>query len=324
MAQRTQTLTRSKVNTAANVSTLEHESSPKSDGFKSKRKPRRVVKVKPDFYQEVTNTIIEALEQGVKPWVCPWTVKQASGIPSSFISHKPYSGMNILLLWASACQHRFGSSQWLTFKQAQAVGANVRKGEKGTRIFFYKMLEKESETAPEETENIPVLKTYTVFNVEQVEGLEALDESENFDSIAYLDDVDTFLTDTGANITYYGQKAFYRPSLDEIVVPPAHLFNSTADYYATTLHELTHWTGHKSRLDRDAKGRFGSKDYAFEELVAELGAAFLMAEFNVTGEVQHDSYIASWLEILKGDKRFIFKAASQASKAHQYLMNLRK
>ncbi|WP_234498157.1 ArdC family protein [Vibrio maritimus] len=278
---------------------------------------------KTDFYQEVTNQIIEALEQGIKPWSCPWEVSQASGIPSNFSTHSEYQGMNIMLLWMSAQMHRFSSSQWLTFKQAKALGGQVRKGEKGTHIFFYKTVEKTgvNEKGKEVEESYPMLKTYCVFNLDQVEGIErpvTIEAQDNHD-IETLDNVEAFIAQTGASISYHGQKAYFRPSTDEIVIPERERFHHTADLYATIMHELTHWTGHWSRLNRESKGRFGSKDYAFEELVAELGAAFLMADFGITGDVQHESYIASWLEVLKNDKRYIFKAAAQASKAHQYL-----
>ncbi|KFA96686.1 ArdC family protein [Vibrio sp. ER1A] len=278
-------------------------------------------KPKKDFYQEVTNQIIEALEQGIKPWSCPWDVTQASGMPTNFMTQKEYQGMNIMLLWMSAQMNRFSSSKWLTFKQAKELGGQVRKGEKGTHIFFYKMVEKKSnEGNGDEKEAYPMLKTFVVFNLDQVEGLsDTNSETVVRDEVTLIDEVEHFIRSTEAKISYCGQKAFFRPSTDEVVIPEHDRFHSTADLYATIMHELTHWTGHKTRLDRDSKGKFGSKDYAFEELIAELGAAFLMADFGIIGEVQHESYIASWLEVLKNDKRYIFKAATQASKAHQYL-----
>ncbi|MDN3683224.1 zincin-like metallopeptidase domain-containing protein [Vibrio tapetis subsp. quintayensis] len=277
---------------------------------------------KTDFYQVVTDQIIEALEQGIKPWQCPWDVTQASGIPSNFSTQNDYQGMNVMLLWMSAQMNRFSSPQWLTFKQSKALGGKVRKGEKGTHIFFYKVVEKKN-SAPgqEEKETYSCLKTYVVFNLDQIEGVEQADTPvvNVRDDVTLIDEVETFLVSTGASISYSGQKAFFRPSTDEIVIPERSRFSENADLYATIMHELTHWTGHKSRLDRDNKGSFGSKDYAFEELIAEIGAAFLMADFGIVGNVQHESYIASWLEVLKNDKRYVFKAATQASKAHQLL-----
>ncbi len=269
---------------------------------------------KADFYQEITDRIISALEAGVTPWACPWEVELANGLPFNASTGHFYSGMNTVLLWSSAMEQRFTSSAWLTMKQANKLGGRIRKGEKSTPLFFYSMVEKEKDDGKKE--EYPMLKIYRVFNLDQIEGL-----SEDYVPEARTQRVDEFVASTGAYIEHYGQKAFYRPSVDKIVMPETP-FRSTDDYYATLLHELTHWTGAKQRLDRKGGAVFGDKDYAFEELVAELGSAFLLAELGVTGTVQHDSYIASWLKALKNDKRYIFKAASQASKAHQYLVNL--
>ncbi len=276
-----------------------------------------------DFYQTITNQIIQSLEAGIKPWVCPWDRTQATGLPINALTHQPYQGMNIMLLWMSAAERNFSSQYWLTFKQAKALGGQVRKGEKGTHIFFYKMVQKKVEEGEKE-EHFPMLKTYTVFNLDQIDGFSLESESPSVprNDIELLEEAESFIQSTQANITYGGQKAFFRPSTDIVVIPDRTRFHSTADLYATIMHELTHWSGHKTRLDRDMKGQFGSKDYAKEELVAELGAAFLMASFGIVGEVQHESYIASWLKALKNDKRYIFQAAALASKAHQYLLSL--
>ncbi|HDY8011515.1 TPA: ArdC family protein [Vibrio vulnificus] len=275
-----------------------------------------------DFYQTITNQIIQALEAGIKPWVCPWDRTQATGLPINASTHQPYQGMNIMLLWMSAAERNFSSPYWLTFKQAKELGGKVRKGEKGTTIFFYTLVKKK-EIESEKEEVYPMLKTYTVFNLDQIDELSLKQEERQTPchEIERLDDVEAFIEATQAELIYGGQKAFFRPSADIVVIPDRARFHSTADLYATIMHELTHWSGHKSRLDREMKGEFGSKDYAQEELVAELGSAFLMATFGVVGEVQHESYIASWLEALKNDKRYIFKAAAQASKAHQYLLS---
>ncbi|WP_299139149.1 ArdC family protein [uncultured Vibrio sp.] len=287
----------------------------------TKSTKKTVSKTPRDFHQEVTNQIIEALEAGVKPWSCPWDVTQSDGLPYNFSTGNTYSGMNVMLLWMSAQMNQFSSNQWLTFKQALDLGGNVIKGEKGTHITFYKSLEKEKTVnGKEKIETIPMLKTFVVFNLDQIEGITKPEPKT--DLIGELDlreDVEDFFKATGATINYVGQKAFFRPSTDEIVIPERERFESTANLYATVMHELTHWTGHKSRLNRTKGSKFGDKDYAFEELVAELGSAFLMADFGIVGDVQHESYIANWLEVLKNDKRFIFKAASQASKAFTHL-----
>ncbi|EKA8031926.1 DUF1738 domain-containing protein [Salmonella enterica] len=319
MTQHTQT---SAPNTApaTSVSPLEQSGSSKTKFAKGKAKQ------KTDIYQVVTDSIVEALEMGVKPWVCPWKRNGAmSGIPSNFHTGTAYSGINIMLLWCSAAKQGFTDSRWLTYKQAQEQGAQVRKGETGTTAIFYKTLEKEAEDG--QIEKIPMVKSFTVFNIEQIDGLKMSAENSaeidpqpvtEFDP---LPQVENLFQRTGANITERGQQAFYRPATDEIWLPERHLFADAANFYATGLHELVHWTGAKSRLEREKGGKFGSEGYAFEELIAELGSAFLMADLGVVGEVQHESYIASWLKALKGDKRYIFKAASAATKAHRFLMD---
>ncbi|MEI7378173.1 ArdC family protein, partial [Dickeya chrysanthemi] len=278
-------------------------------------------KTKPDIYQTVTDSIITTLETGVKPWTCPWQrVPGMSGLPSNFATGIAYSGMNIMLLWCSASEQGFGDSRWMTYKQALAVGGQVRKGEHGTTAIFYTTLEKENEDG--EIDHIPMLKTFTVFNVEQIDGLplttETVSPEATFDP---LPEAENLFQKSGANIIEKGQNAFFSPSTDEVWLPERHLFSDAANFYATGLHELVHWSGSKKRLNREMKGKFGSEGYAFEELIAELGSAFLMADLGIVGEVQHESYIASWLKALKNDKRYIFKAASAASKAHRYLMD---
>lgn len=300
---------------ATSVSPLEPSGSSKTKLCKGKTRS------KTDVYQTVTNSIIEALERGVKPWVCPWKRNgAASGIPSNFSTGKAYTGMNIMLLWCSAAKHGFQDPRWLTYHQATEQGAQVRKGETGTTGIFYKTLEKENDAG--ELERIPMLKTFTVFNIEQTDGLNLDDEISPQPVIGFdpLPDVGALFQRTGAKINERGQQAFYQPLTDEIWLPERHLFTDAANFYATGLHELVHWTGAKSRLDRHKGGKFGSESYAFEELIAELGCAFLMVDLGVSGEVQHESYIASWLKSLKDDKRYIFQAASAASKAHRFLM----
>lgn len=276
---------------------------------------------KTDIYQTVTDNIISALEAGVKPWSCPWQrVPGMSGLPSNYATGTAYSGMNIMLLWGSASEQGFNDSRWMTYKQAQAEGGQVRKGEHGTTAIFYATLEKESEDG--EIVQIPMLKTFTVFNVQQIDGLplttETISPDATFDP---LPEAENLIRKSGANIIEKGQNAFFQPSTDEVWLPERHLFSDAANFYATGLHELVHWSGGKKRLNRGMKGKFGSADYAEEELVAELGSAFLMADLGIVGEVQHESYIASWLQALKNDKRYVFKAVSAASKAHSYLMD---
>ena len=278
-------------------------------------------KTKTDICQTVTDSIIAALETGVKPWACPWQrTPGMSGLPSNYATGMGYSGMNIMLLWCSASEQGFNDSRWMTYKQAKAEGGQVRKGEHGTTAIFYTMLERENNEG--ETDYIAMLKTFTVFNVEQIDGLPLSDEAvfpaETFEP---LPQAEALFRNSGATIIEKGQNAFFAPSTDEIHLPERRLFSDAANFYATGMHELVHWSGAKSRLNREMKGKFGSEDYAFEELIAELGSAVLMADLGIVGEVQHESYIASWLKALRNDKRFIFKAASAASKAHRYLMD---
>ena len=273
-----------------------------------------------DIYQTVTDSIIAALEAGVKPWSCPWQrVSGMSGLPSNYATGAVYSGMNIMLLWCSASKQGFSDSRWMTYKQAQVVGGQVRTRERGTTAIFYTTLEKENDAG--EIDHIPMLKTFTVFNVQQIDGLPLTKVTVSPEAtFAPLPQAENLFRKSGANIIEKGQNVFFSPSTDEVWLPERHLFADAVNFYATGLHELVHWSGGKKRLNREMKGKFGSADYAEEELVAGLGSAFLMADLGVYGEVQHESYIASWLKALKNDKRYIFKAASAAAKAHSYLI----
>jgi antirestriction protein ArdC len=224
---------------------------------------------------------------------------------------------------------QFGSStQWLTYKQAQSIGAQVRKGAKGVTVVFYKPLQIESDVKGEDGTNgtkiIPMLKTYTVFNADMVDGLpvdETIEEAPVVDEFESIEDCEAFIASSGADIRFGGDGAFYIPSADYIQLPEKTAFNTNADYYATALHELSHWTGHKSRLDRDfsKSKRWGDSAYAFEELVAELSAAMLCSLNHIDGKLQHASYIASWIKVLRDDQRAIFKASAEAQKVLDYL-----
>lgn len=301
---------------ATSVSSLERSGSSKT----------KCSSTKTDIYQTVTDNIIKALESGVKPWSCPWKRNGlVSGIPSNYTTHETYSGINIMLLWCSAAEQGFQDSRWMTYNQAKSTGAQVRKGEHGTMAIFYKTLEKEREDG--EIDHIPMLKHFIVFNVEQIDGLPRSGSDTQpvqpaDETFSPFPQAEALFNRSGAKITERGQQAFFRPATDEIYLPERHLFSKAEDFYATGLHELVHWSGYKTRLNRDMKGRFGSEEYAFEELIAEMGSAFLMADLGLSGDVQHESYIVSWLKNLRDDKRYIFQAASAASKAHRYLVAL--
>ena len=286
---------------------------------------KTVSKAKRDVYQEVTDKIVAELEAGTAPWVKPWATA-GSHMPHNAHTGRQYNGVNVLLLWMATASKGYSSQGWVTFKQAKELGGHVRKGEHGEHVVFWKFLdktEKDAATGEERSITIPMARMYTVFNVEQCEGLTLparetveLAEHERHEAAEVL------IAGSGAEVIYGGGRACYIPSRDQVHMPELGTFESAASYYATHLHELTHWTGHKARCDRDLSGRFGSESYAAEELVAELGAAFLCGELGIQGELRHASYIESWLRVLKQDKRAIFTAASMATKAAEYLKEL--
>lgn len=282
-----------------------------------------------DLYATVTATILAELQAGAAPWVKPWSHRSAGGaMPRNATTERAYSGVNIPLLWVAQQNGGYASARWLTFKQALDCGGNVRKGEKGTMIVFVSAIEREEETAGGDTETrrIPFLKRYTVFNVAQCENLPASIVAGGVVapvSTASRDELaDAFLTATAADIREGAGEAYYRPGSDFIGLPAFASFTSADHFYATAFHELAHWTGHKSRLDREMKARTSQLSYAAEELRAELCAAFLCAEFGFDGDLRHAGYIASWIELLKSDNRAFFTAAAKAQKAADYLRGL--
>lgn len=275
-----------------------------------------------NMYEEVTASIVAELEKGAVPWIKPW--KADSSANKNIVSGKPYRGINRLILGMRGMGAGFSSPYWATFKQWQERGGCVRKGEKGTKIVFFSPVEKITRNASgeEETESFAVLKSYFIFNACQVDGAEVpapVTERTEFQAHA---DSESLLVESGAAISYGGDAAFYMPSADRIQLPNKASFASSANFYATAFHELTHWTGAKHRLDRDlSKGRFGNPDYAFEELVAELGAAFLCQEKGIAGDLRHAGYIQSWLKALRDDSKAIFKAAALAEKASEFILS---
>jgi antirestriction protein ArdC len=231
----------------------------------------------------------------------------------------------VILLWL-ARNRGWSTPRFLTFKQAIEAGGNVRKGKRGTKVYFVKQLQVKDDNSEDAASRlIPMMREYTVFNVDQCEGLPdgirtdrpmRIRNPDTRDALA-----DDFLRSTGADIREGQGEAYFVPSHDFISMPAFQAFKGADHFYNVAFHELTHWTGHKSRLDRDLKNRFGSRDYAAEEL-AELGAAFLCAEFGFDGDVRSAGYIATWIELLKADKRALFTACSKASKAADYLRGL--
>ncbi|WP_417592724.1 ArdC family protein [Parasphingorhabdus sp.] len=293
------------------------------------RKTRRGGNAAPraSLYDEVTAQIIAQLEEGVFPWVKPWHAGNAkTGLPRNAISGRHYSGINILILWGAVIDGGYPSQDWLTFRQALAAGGCVRKGEKGRTIFyadrFTPDVEKRQEGDGDAPRSIPFLKRFTVFNAAQCDGLpqRLTDEPTPLPERELHDQAEGLIGATEADFRTGGTKAFYSPAEDFVRVPPQPAFTHQIDYYRTALHELGHWTGHKTRLGRDQSGNFGTALYAREELCAELASAFLCAALGIVPTVRHADYLGSWLAVLRQDNRAIFKAASQASKAADYLL----
>ncbi|MDP4708388.1 MAG: zincin-like metallopeptidase domain-containing protein [Rickettsiaceae bacterium] len=299
---------------------------------------------KKDYYEEITNKIIKALENNTRPWVQPWDGGMLP-MPKRY-NNTAYQGINMLILWQEAGEGGYSSPYWMTFKQAKTLGGNVRKGETGATIFYAGTISanndnndnngsKERGSSEKKEEKKPsfkkFMKSYKVFNENQIEGLpeeyykSQIIENENLKEHHLLPKLEEFIKNTKADIRYGGIKAYYKPSTDHIQIPEIKLFKNSNSYYSTICHELTHWSGGKERLNRNLGGkRFGDRGYAMEELVAELGASFLSSSLGINSDAREDHapYIASWLKVLKSDKRAIFNAASLAQTASNYLLEL--
>jgi antirestriction protein ArdC len=271
-----------------------------------------------NIYQEITDSIITELEKGAAPWVKPWNAPQ--GADKNVISQKPYRGINRLLLAMVGGIKGYSNPAWATYKQWEQLGGNVRKGEKAAKIIFWSQAKS---TNPEgEEKAYAFAKAYFVFNVAQVDGIDIVASEDKQNDNAKIDNCESTIKATQAKIIHGGDTACFIPSSDVIRMPELGTFQSSEHYYATAFHELTHWTSDKKRCDRDiSKGRFGNPDYAFEELVAELGAAFLCSTHGIAGDLRHAGYIESWLKALKNDNKAIFKASGLAQSAADYVMN---
>lgn len=289
--------------------------------------------VKADVYARVTDAIIKSLEQGARPWLKPWSAPEGDSLAALPCRHNgtPYRGINILLLWGAAFDRGFASPQWMTYKQAQELGGQVRKGETGSLVVYADRYTKtETDDQGQEAEReIAFMKGYTVFNTEQIDGLPAQYQHTPRPALPKVElhqAAEAFFAGTGATVRHGGARAFYVPSQDFVQMPPPESFRDVESYEATKAHELIHWTGHKSRNAREFGKRFGDQAYAFEELIAELGAAFLCADLGITPEVRpdHAAYLQSWLKVLKADKRAIFTAATHAQKAADFLHSLQE
>ena len=286
---------------------------------------------RPTIYREVTDRIIGELEQGRVPWVQPWGApgtRTPLGLPRNAATGKTYSGINILLLWGAAIAGGRTAQAWITYRQAKAMGGHVAKGEKGTTVvyadrFIPEKERKRAEEAGEDAQAVPFLKRYTVFNLAQCEGLPArlAETAAPLPERETVPRAEALIAGTGADFRIGGDRAFYNIAGDFVQVPPQPAFFHQIDYYRTCFHELGHWTGHESRLARAFGKRFGSQAYAREELVAEMASAFVCASLDITPTVRHADYLAAWLDVLRADDKAIFAAASQASKAADFILD---
>lgn len=286
-------------------------------------------KQRASLYDDVTRRIISELEEGRLPWVQPWSRAAATGpgLPRNALSGRTYSGVNVLILWGAVIAGGWPSQSWLTYRQAHEAGGHVIKGEQGTSVVyadrFVPKAEKErARESGEDARTVPFLKRFTLFNVAQCEGLRAglAEDPAPLPEREVVPLAEEVIAASGVDFRIGGDKAFYVPARDYVQVPPQPAFFEQIDFYRTALHELTHATGHAARLDRKLCNGFGSKDYAREELIAEMGSAFLCAALGIVPTVRHCDYIGSWLDVLREDNRAIFRAASAASKAAEWLL----
>jgi antirestriction protein ArdC len=307
-----------------------------NESFMAERQPPTA-----DPYARVTQRILAQLEQGVRPWTKPWssqTLEQRVSRPLRSTG-EPYRGINVLLLWMEAVAASYAAPVWLTYRQAQARGGQVRKGERGSPVVYFGRATRSAESGPaalaepattDTPPEIRFLKTYTVFNVAQIDGLpdDAMPAAVNAPAQPAperIANADAFFAATGLALRHGGAHAYYSCSEDRIQLPPFDAFHDAESYYATLAHEAVHATRHPTRLDRDlGRQRFGDAGYAREELVAELGSAFLAADLGLYLEprADHAAYLASWIEVLQADKRAIFSAAAHAERAVCFLHDL--
>ena len=283
------------------------------------------------LYDEITTKIISELEAGRLPWVQPWgtaAAKAPLAMPRNAATGRQYSGINVLILWGAVISQGYSGQSWLTFRQALALGGNVRKGEHGTTVVYADRFvpddeKKRARETGEEAAAIPFLKRFTVFNSAQCENL-----PEDVAIVApppppglIEPQVEALIKASGIDFRIGGDRAFYVPAQDYVQVPPPQAFFEPINWHRTALHECSHASGAPHRLNRDLSGAFGTKKYAFEELVAEISAAFCCAALGIVPTVRHADYIGSWAEVLREDNRAIVRAASQASKAADFLLD---
>jgi antirestriction protein ArdC len=282
------------------------------------------------LYDEITNKIVAELEAGRLPWVQPWgtaAAKAPLAIPSNAATGRPYSGINVLILWGAVLERAYPIQSWLTFRQALSMGGSVRKGERGTTVVYADRFVPEEERqrsreTGEEAQAVPFLKRFTVFNAMQCENLpETIIAAAPLPPPGLIEpQVEALIRASGVDFRIGGDRAFYAPGPDFVMVPPQQAYFEPINWYRTALHELGHASGHPSRLGRDLSGAFGGKKYAFEELVAEMSAAFCCASLGIVPTVRHADYVGSWLDVLREDNRAIVRAASKATKAADWIL----
>lgn len=281
-----------------------------------------------DINKVITDKIISLLERGTIKTGARWTGSKTTGLPVNAKTGEPYHGINVLVLWAEMAEKSYASSKWLTYKQAADMGANVRKGEKSVLCVYYKTVGKrDAANSDDEQATYFMAKPFWLFNVAQIDGLPVdlaigtnTTPSKEFNP---HQEAEQLLIKSKASIHYGFDSAYYSPIADKICLPTRERFTSESNFYATALHELTHWTGNETRLNRSFGKRFGDDAYAFEELVAELGAAFTVGRLGMIDATieTHADYVQSWIKVLKDDKKAIFTAASQAAKASDFILN---
>lgn len=286
------------------------------------------------LYDEITSKIIAELEARSAPWVQPWgtaSAKVTLTMPRNAATERQYTGINVLILWGAVIERGYPAQSWLTFRQALSLGGHVRKGERGTTVVYADRFTPDDERrraaeTGEDAQAVPFLKRFTVFNIAQCEALpdEMTAMAPSVDKDLILPEAEALIRATGVDFRIGGERAFYDPRNDFVQVPQPQAYFEPVNWHRTALHEIAHATGHISRLNRDLTGSFGSKKYAFEELIAEISAAYLCASLGITPTVRHADYIGSWLEVLREDNRAIVRAASQASKAADYLLTFER
>lgn len=299
----------------------------------SSSRPATPAPERANLYDEITARIIGELEAGRLPWVQPWDssgVAAPLSMPRNGATGRGYSGINVLILWGAVVTRGYSCQSWLTFRQALSLGGSVRKGERGTTVVYADRFVPDDEkrrarATGEDTHAIPFLKRFTVFSVDQCDGLpeDIVVAPRPVPEGLILPEIEALIRASGADLRLGGERAFYSPSVDYVQVPRPEAYFEPINWHRTALHELGHWSGHGSRLGRDMTSGFGTKGYAREELVAEMCAAFCCATLGITPTVRHADYIGSWLEVLREDNKAVVRAASAASKAADYLLAFR-